>query len=104
MNCMLKEVIEKIVDDYLFLKQISPKNELLKYFIVEGNSFKNNLDTEIREEFQERFGGNFPALEKLKENNIKVNYAKYFSQLSLNIFVNYNDSLEGAIQLALMMN
>jgi len=101
---MLKEVIGEILNDYMFLKRLSPKNELLKYFLVEGNSFKNNPDTEICEEFTERFKGDFPTLEELKKNKIKVNYDKYSFQFSLNALVNYTDCLEGAIQFALMMN
>jgi len=101
---MLKEIVQEVINDYMFLKHLSPKNELLKYFIVKGNSFRNNLDTEICDEFMERFKGNFPTPEELEKNEIRVNYAKYFSQFSLNVFVNYTFCLERAIQLALMMN
>jgi hypothetical protein len=101
---MLREVIEEIMKDYMFLRRISPKNELLKYFIVEGHSFRNNLDTEISDEFMERFRGDFPTLEKLKKKNVKINYTKYFSKLYLNIFLNYDYCLDGAIQFALMRN
>lgn len=101
---MLREVMREVVHDYMFLRHVSPKNELLKYFIVEGNSLRNNCDEEISDEFMERFRGDFPTLEELKENKVKVNHAKYFSQFSLNVFINYINSLEREIYLAEMMN
>jgi hypothetical protein len=101
---MLKKVIEEIVKDYLFLRRISPKNELLKYFIVDENSFTNNLDKEIHEEFMEKFRGSFPTLEELKKRKKKIDYAKYFSSLYLTVFINYDFCLDGAINFALMRN
>lgn len=101
---MLGELIRETVKDYMFLEKIAPKHELLKYFIVDGETFRNNPDEEIGNEFIDKFRGNLPTPEEIYEKKMKISYEEYVSRLSLSLFKNYICSLCGAIQFALMMN
>ena len=88
--------------DYLFLKRLSPKHELLKYFSLDEQGFNIKPDEEIIEEFLKKFRGDIIPQELAIERRIPFAIYKYI--LISSVFGNYAKSLEDAIQSAEMMN
>jgi hypothetical protein len=99
---MVGELICKIKLDYLFLKTLNPKHELLKYFVLDEQGFNISQRDEIIEEFLEKFRGDMLPAEVAKSRRIPFIIYEYM--LTSSVFGNYVNSLENAIQFAEMMN
>ena len=101
-NNMIGELLSEAKRDYLFLKRLSPKHQLLKYFSMDEQGFNINSTDEIIEEFLKKFRGDvLPAESAIK---MGVPFAIYKYMLTSTVFENYVNSLENAIQFAEMMN
>jgi hypothetical protein len=99
---MAGELLRRAVKDYVFLRKLSPKHELLKYFILDENGFNINPSDEAIDEFLEKFRGDVPKAEVAKSRRIPFKVYEYV--LTSNVFNNYINSLESAIQFVEMMN
>ena len=101
-NNMIGELLLELKKDYIFLKTLSPKHELLKYFSVDEQGLNINPRDEIIEEFLEKFRGDVPPAEIAK--TMRMPFAIYKAILTSSVFKNYVNGLESAIHFAEMMN
>ena len=92
---MVDELVEKAVEGYVFLRELSPKHELLKYFKINEKGFSINPRDEIIEEFLSKFRGYMPTTDIAIM--MRMPFAVYKSMLISNIFRNYIYGLEEAI-------
>jgi hypothetical protein len=99
---MIGELLLELKKDYIFLKTLSPKHELLKYFSVDEQGLNINPRDEIIEEFLEKFRGNVPPAEIARM--MKIPLVVYESILTSSAFRNYINGLESAIHFVEMMN
>lgn len=101
-NNMIGELLLELKKDYIFLRKLSPKHELLKYFSVNEEGLNINPRDEIIDEFLEKFRGNVPPAEVARM--MKIPFSMYEDMLTSVAFSNYVNNLEGAIQFIEMMN
>jgi len=99
---MFGELLLELKKDYIFLKSLNPKHELLKYFSVDEEELNINFRDEIIDEFLEKFRGDVPPAEIAK--TMRIPFAIYGAILTSSTFKNYINSLESAIYLAEIMN
>lgn len=102
MNKMISELIDRAKKDYVFLRKLSPKHELLKYFSINKQGFNINPRDEIIDEFLEKFRGDVPIAEVARSRRIPFKVYEYV--LTSTAFSNYINSLESAIQFIGMTN
>lgn len=101
----ISQLIRVMNEKYFFLKMLNPKNELLKYFIVdEDGLFTVTPIGEIEDEFVDRFRGNAPKIRDVIKGNVNISFKEYSDRLFFSCFKNYISNLEEAINLAEKMN
>ena len=99
---MIGELLREAKQDYLFLKTLNPRHELLKYFSIDEQGFNINSRDEVIDDFLKKFRGDvLPADLAIK---MKIPFAIYEYMLTSSVFKNYVASLENAIQFIGMMN
>ena len=101
----IEQLIQVTAKKYFFLKMLSGKNELLKYFIVgKDGLFTPSSISEIEDEFFERFRGNFLSPREAVKSKEKIPYQEYQRGLFLSCLMNYISTLEKAIDFAEKLN
>jgi hypothetical protein len=73
----LEEELKKVLHEYYPLHMLNPKNELLKYFVLNENEFRQNNDEEIKLEFIRKFMGDYPTLDFLIEKGMNMSVLEY---------------------------
>ncbi len=99
----------KVRDKYCFLSFLNRDNELLKYYVLKPYGgeigFMPNPNKKIKDEFLERFRGDFPTRDFLRiERRIEISSEEYGSQLASFLVQNYCNALEREIKLVEMRN
>ncbi len=94
----LKEKLNKVFRKYCPLQKLNPEDELLKYFILNDNGFRHNRDKEIKVEFLEKFRGDFPKINDLKEGRVEMSFKEYNHGLMSSLLQNYCNALEREIE------
>jgi len=85
----MREVIEK----YSILQDLSPKNKLLEYIIVDGKTSCLNTDEKIYLKFLKNFDG-FPKFEHVEK---VISYDEYCDKKLLFLMTNYEEALDKEI-------
>lgn len=100
----LEEELRKVLHEYYPLLILSPKNELLKYFIFDKNGFRENQNEEIKIEFLEKFRGDFPKIDDLKKRGVGISLLKYGRELVSSLLQNYYNALKKELEASELKN
>jgi len=100
----LEEWLGDVLEKYYPLYVLNPKNELLKYFILDINGFRRNQDEEIKEEFLEKFRGNFPTRNDLEGGRVEMSFLEYGRRLVSSLLQNYCNALEEELKIVELRN
>ena len=98
------QLIQVAKEKYFFLKMLSWRNDLLKYFTLDKGEFMPSNVPEIEDEFVKKFRGDSPTIRDIVNGNLNISCEEYQERLFSTCFKNYISSLEGAIKFAEKMN